>query len=216
MAGVNSKSKYLNPKQIQFSNIKALKPYRFKNLYFEYSKKFILIIICLLFPLFSVYSADSIVIYRMSDKSEPIWNLFKKSFDSKGYNMSIYEKTDNINKHLENLNRINRTNVSLMLAVDLRTDEKTDVFVAVTDAKRGTGRFRTIEEVAGQHTGDSMILAKEIATSFGKNVKELSLFPLLGIDVPGIFIRIECKNEQLNEILNKLHESIQKFIKRGN
>jgi hypothetical protein len=103
-----------------------------------------------------------------------------------------------------------------MLAVDLRTDEKTDVFVAVTDAKRGTGRFRTIEEVAGQHTGNSMILAKEVATSFGKNVKELSLFPLLGIDVPGIFIRIECKNEQLNEILNKLHESIQKFIKRGN
>jgi hypothetical protein len=178
--------------------------------------KLIFILICVLFPFTSAYAGDSIVIYRMDSKDRAIWNLFKKSFDSKGYNVSIYEKTDNIDKHLENLNRINRANASLMLAMDLRTGGKTDVFVAVTDAKKGTGRFLTIEEVAGRHAGDSMMLAKEVATSFGKHVKELSLFPLLGVDMPGVFISIECKNEQVNEIFDKLHEGIQKFMKRGN
>lgn len=177
--------------------------------------KQIFIFICLLFPFFNAYAGDSIVIYRMGGKDQAVWSLFKKSFDRKGYNVSIYEKADNIDRHLETINRINKTNASLMLAMDLRTSEKADVFIAFTDAKKGTGRFLTIEEVTGQHTDNSMILAKEVATSFGKRAKGLSLFPLLGVDMPGIFIKIECTNEQANEMLNKLHEGIQKFMKRG-
>ena len=177
--------------------------------------KYILIIICLLFPFFNAYAGDSIVIYRMGGKDQAIWGLLKKSFDSKGYNVSIYEKADNIDRHLETINRINRTKASLMLAVDLQTSEKADVFVAFTDAKKGTGRFLTIEEVAGQHIDSSMILAKEVAASFGKRAKGISLFPLLGVDMPGIFIKIGCTNEQANEMFNKLNEGIQKFMKRG-
>ena len=102
-----------------------------------------------------------------------------------------------------------------MLAMDLRTSEKADVLIAFADAKKGKGKFLTIEEVTGQHADNSMILAKEVATSFGKRAKGISLFPLLGVDMPGIFIKIECTDEQANEMLNKLHEGIQKFMKRG-
>ncbi|MCX5810088.1 MAG: hypothetical protein NTX36_12080 [Proteobacteria bacterium] len=177
--------------------------------------KYFLIIVCMLFPFFNAYAGDSIVIYRMGGKDQAVWGLLKKSFDSKGYNVSIYEKADNIDRHLETINRINKTNASLVLAMDLQTSEKTDVLIAFADAKKGTGRFLTIEEVTGQHTDNSMILAEEVATSFGRRAKGLSLFPLLGIDMPGIFIKIECTNEQANEMLNKLHEGIQKFMKRG-
>jgi len=188
---------------------------RCMNLRFEYYKKYTLIIVCLLFPLFSVYAADSIIVYRLGDKSEPIWGMFKKSFDSKGYNMSIYEGADNIDIHLEHVNRINKTNASLMLALDLSIKEKEDIFIAYTNTKKGKGRFLTIEEIHGQHIDKSIALAKDIATSFNKNVKEISVFPLLGVDMPGVFIRIACTKELAGETLNKLHEGIQKYIKRG-
>ena len=177
--------------------------------------KHIFITIFLLFTFLNAYAGDNIVIYRMGDRDQPVWSLLKKSFDSKGYNVSIYEKADNIDRHLETINRINRTNASLMLALNLQTNEKADVFIAFTDAKKRTGRFLTIEEVPGRHTDNSMILAKEVAASFGKHEKGISLFPLLGVDMPGIFVKIECTNEQADEMLNKLHEGIQKFMKRG-
>lgn len=185
------------------------------NLLFKYSKMYIFIIICLFFPLIGVHAADSIIVYRMSDKSEPIWSIFKKSFDSKGYNMSIYDRTDNIDIHIEHANRINKTSALLILALDLSIQDKEEVFIAYTNAKKGKGRFLTIEEIHGQHIDKSIALAKDIATSFNKNVKEISVFPLLGVDMPGVFIRIACTKELAGETLNKLHEGIQKYIKRG-
>jgi hypothetical protein len=186
------------------------------NFYFEYLKKFIFIVIYMLLPLFNVYSADNIVIYRMNTKDQATWSIIKKSFDSRGYNVSIYDATENMDRHLENLNRMNRSNALLALAMNFKTSDKPDVLVAAPEGEKGKGRFLTIDEVTANHEENSMILAKEVATSFGKNPKRFAIFPLLGVDMPGIFINIECKNDNINETLNKLHESIQKYLKRGN
>jgi len=102
-----------------------------------------------------------------------------------------------------------------MLALDLSIKEKEDIFIAYTNTKKGKGRFLAIEEIQGQHIDKSISLAKDIAASFNKNVKEISLFPLLGVDMPGVFIRIACTKELAGEAFNKLHEGIQKYIKRG-
>ena len=174
-----------------------------------------IVILFILFPFINAYAKDNIVIYRMDAKDQTVWSAIKKSFDNKGYNVSIYEKTDNMDRHLENLNMINRANALLALVIDLKVSDKSNVFIATSEAEKGKGRFLAIDEVAAHHSENSMKLAKEVATSFGKNSKRFAIFPLLGVDMPGIFINIDCQNDNINEILNKLHESIQKYLKRG-
>ncbi len=189
----------------------------FRSSYLGFSGiKLILFFMCALFPFVNVHAADNIVIFRMNAKDQTTWNTIKKSFDSKGYNVSIYDATENMDRHLESLNRINKSNALLALVMNFKISDKPDVLVAVPEGEKGKGRFLTIDEVTAYHGENSMILAKEVATSFGKNPKRLAIFPLLGVDMPGIFINIECKNDNINETLNKLHESIQKYLKRGN
>lgn len=181
--------------------------------------KVFLILLCVLFPFFYSHAADHIVLYNTGEKDEAAWGTLKKYFDSKGYNVSIYEKASNLEKHLEKVNMMNRTNASLMLALDFRIGEKNDVFVAVTDVKQGSGRIfsriLTIEEIPGQYIELSMEFAKYVASSFGKTVKELPLFPLLGVAMPGIFLRMECTKDKVDEMLNILNDSLQKYFKRS-
>jgi hypothetical protein len=33
--------------------------------------------------------------------------------------------------------------------------------------------------------------------------------------MPGIFLRMECTKEKAGEMLNKLHDSLQKYFRRG-
>ncbi len=175
-----------------------------------------IVVLFILFPFINAYAKDNIVIYRMDAKDQTVWSVIKKSFDTKDYNVSIYDKTENMDRHIENLNRINRSNALLMLAMDFRLSDRTDIFIAVSESEKTSGRLLTLEQVTGHHSNNSTMLAKEIASSFGKNLKKFSVFPLLGVDMPGTFVKIECKNEQMNEMLDKLHGSIQKYLKRGN
>jgi len=97
----------------------------------------------------------------------------------------------------------------------LSTSEKEDIFIAFTSAKKGRGRFLTIEEVTGQHVDKSMILAKDIAAAFNRNAKEIPLFSLLGVNMPGVFVSIACTNERAEDMFIKLHQGVQNFMKRG-
>ena len=178
--------------------------------------KIFIILVCIIFcPFLYSFAGEHIVLYSAGEKDQAAWSLLKKYFDSKGYNVSIYEKTETLEKHLANVKRINRKNALLMLALDFRIAEKNDVFVAVSDAKKGKGKLLTIEEVPAQHIEDSMELAKYIASTFGKTVKGLPLFPLLGVDIPALFLRMECTNEKAGEMLDKLNDCLQKYFKRG-
>jgi hypothetical protein len=177
--------------------------------------KVFIILLCILFPIFYSYADEHIIIYQTGEKDQNSWNLLKKYFDSKGYNVSIYEKPETFEKHLENANKINRTNASLMLAVDFRIGDKDDVFVAVTDSKKGNDKFLTIEEIPAQHIVLSKEFAKCVASYFGKTVKELPLLPLLGIDMPGTFLRMECTKAKTGETLNMLNDCLQKYFMRG-
>ena len=54
-----------------------------------------------------------------------------------------------------------------------------------------------------------------MAEAFGVKVYELPLFPLLGIDMPGLFMEIECPKEHADEILGKITDSMQKYFGKG-
>jgi len=177
--------------------------------------KVLIILLCMLFPLFCSYAAEHIILYNVGIKDQDSWGILKKYFDSKGYNVSIYEKAETFDKHLENVNKINRAKNALLLAIDFSIRDKNDVFVAVADSRKGNGKFLTIEEIPAKHIVRSMELAKCVASSFGKTVKELPLLPLLGIDMPGVFLRMESTKGKTNESLNALNSCLQKYFTRG-
>jgi len=173
------------------------------------------IILLILFPFFMCNGQDRIVIYHSGEKDQTAWNMFRKDFQGKGYKMYIYESTDSLDKHLENVNKINRVNDAIFIALDVATGEKNHVFVAVTEAHKGQGNIMTIEEVPAIHLKASQELANYIALSFNKKVKQMPLFPLLGVDMPGCFLHIEAPQEKLNEMFDILHNAIQKYFRRG-
>jgi hypothetical protein len=177
--------------------------------------KAFLTVLLLIFSLSSAHAGEQIPLYCAGEKDQASWNILKKYFDSKGYNVSIYEKTDNLEKHLENANRINKTGASLMLVMDFRMGDKNDVFAAITNAKKGKGKIPSIEEVPGQYVELSAEVAGCVATPFRKTVKELPLFPLLGVDMPALFLRIECTKEKADEMLNVVNDCLQKYFQRG-
>jgi hypothetical protein len=172
----------------------------------------LLLILCCL----SLSSAgEQLPLYCAGEKDQASWSFLKRYFDSKGYNVTIYEKTDNLEKHLENANRINKTGASLMLVMDFRVGDRNDVFAAVTNAKKGKGRILAIDEIPGQYVDISAEVAGCVATPFRKTVKELPLFPLLGVDMAALFLRIECTKEKADEMLNVVNDCLQKYFQRG-
>jgi len=154
-------------------------------------------------------------LYRIGDKETPEWNQLKRHLNGKGYRVSIYEGTDSLEKHLQNVNRINREKASLLLAMSLALGDTDAVLVAVSDARPGTGRFLAIEEIPAAHEAASKELAVQVAMVFKTQMKRLPLFPLLGVDMPGIFLGVECTKERTTEVFDRLYEGLQKYFARS-
>ncbi len=83
----------------------------------------------------------------------------------------------------------------------------------VGDAQAGN-RFIAIDELPERYAADSRKLAEEVAGSFKVKVKHLPLFPLLGADMPGIYLRIECGQNKVGEMLGLLHGGIRNYLRR--
>ena len=169
----------------------------------------------LLIPLFYSYGGEHIVLYQVGEKDPAPSTMLKRLLAGKGYGVSVFEGTDSIEKHVELANKINKLRAALFLALDFSFTGQENILVAVTDAKKKTGQILAIEDVPAIYAADSRELATLMADAFNKKVIELPLFPLLGIDMPGVFLRIECQKEKVNEVLGKISDSIQKYFARG-
>ena len=177
--------------------------------------KYLFIVLICLFSFSYSYADEQFVIYRMGERDQTAWNMFRKYFSAKGYNMSYYDGADNLEKHIENVNKINRSNGTVFLAIDLVMGGGSSIFVAATNAKRGKGVIPNIDEVPAIHINNSMELATMIAAPFNKKIKRIPLFMLLGVDMPGIFLRLESPKDKMGEMFDRLHEGLQKYVKRG-
>jgi hypothetical protein len=175
----------------------------------------ILVCIFLLMPFLPLHARDNIVFYEMGDRNPALWSGLKTYFTGKGYGVSIYEGADNIEKQIQNANKISKEKAAFFLAIELVPSEKEGIFVAISKTKRGKGSILEIDEVPAAHGIDSEELALSIAAPFGTKIKRLPLFVFLGIDMPGAFLTIDCPRDRTGEIFNKLNEGLQKYLNRS-
>lgn len=179
--------------------------------------KQILLLLCifLLLPFFSVHGRENIIFYQVGERDPALWSGLKRYFSNKGYGVSTYEGANTLEKLIQNANKINKEKAALLLALELVPSEKEDIFVAISNAKKGKGAILEIDEVPATHGTESEDLATFIAAPFTKKVKRLPLFVFLGIDLPQVFLRINCPADQSGITFDKLHNGIQNYLKRG-
>ena len=178
-------------------------------------KAFILVLIFVFVPVFCSHGGEHIVLYRLGVKDPIAWDQLKRYLGAKGYRVSIYDGADNIEKHVEIVNRINKLKAAAFFAMDFSVGETNQAMVAITIAKRGKGNILAIEEIPAVYANESRELASSLASVFDKGIKEFPLFPLLGVDMPGVFLKISYTHEKTLDVFNKLHEGMQRYFKRG-
>ena len=120
----------------------------------------------------------------------------RQYFESKGYGVTIVQGETVIEKHVEKVNRINRGPGSVFLAMEFIPAESSRVMVAESDAKIGEGRILAIDEIPARFARESDRLAADVAAPFNVKVKHLPLFPLLGVSMPGIVVKLEFSEGQ--------------------
>jgi len=179
------------------------------------SRIVLLVLLFLFFPVFCSHGGEHIVLYRLGIKEPVAWDQLRRYLGAKGYKISMYDVPDNIEKHVENVNKINKLKASALFAMDFDAGEKNQIIVAVTTTKKGKGNILAIEEIPALYANESRELATSLASVFNKGVKEFPLFPLQGVDMPSVFLKIGYTPDKTNEVFEKLHEGIQKYFKRG-
>jgi hypothetical protein len=187
--------------------------------------------------------ADSFAAYQVNAKDQQYWSLVRDFFKEKGYDVLFQQGETVLEKHLEKMSKINRSPAKFLLAMEFVPGDDAGVLIAMTDQKgtevktslepsgplvsrtgkdattfgqdtRAGNNFLAIDELPRKYAADSARLADAIAGSFHVEVKHVSLFPLLGADMPGIFLRIECKRDKVGEMLGLLHGGIRNYLRR--
>ncbi|HME46095.1 MAG TPA: hypothetical protein VKF36_23625 [Syntrophorhabdales bacterium] len=190
------------------------------------------------------FAADSFVLYQVGGAKEvQSWSLARDFFKGKGYDVLYQLGETTVEKHLEKMGKINRSPAKFFLALELVSGDDTGVLVVMTDRRGPEGdtspesggplvsrtgkdvttfapdtqagnKFLAVDELQRKYASDSARLADAMAGSFHVKVRHVPLFPLLGADMPGIFLRIECKQDKVGEMLGLLHGGIQNYLRR--
>jgi hypothetical protein len=160
-------------------------------------------------------ASPTIAVYRVGNSGLDSGASAFRAFEAKGFSVILVQGETTIEKHVEKVNIVNRSPAKVFIAFQFVPSEKIRrITVAKTLSKKGNGNFLTIDEVPGKFTDESNKLAYAIADSFAVKVKQMPLFPLLGINMPGIFLRLEAKESDLPDFVSKLSVSIDKFMKK--
>lgn len=173
----------------------------------------------------SCYAEDSLVFYNTGKRDPAAWSVLREYFSSKNYALSFYQGDGVIEHHLEKVNRINAIKPGAFVSIEFLFGEEKQVMVIMTDSgKIGQLNGRTepegrrllwaVEELPVKHEVQSKRLAEFVAAQFQVPVKRMPLFPLVGVDMPGIFISIQCPKEEARSVLTMLHAGLQKYYGR--
>lgn len=158
-------------------------------------------------------ASEHIAFCAIGHKEVADWSLLKGYFEMRGYEVTIYQGADDIQGQIKNADMINKGTASLLIAMDMNQGKEESVFLAVAAFKKGEGRFLQIDEVQARHSDDSYALAELMAKAFKTKVIKLPLFPLLGIDMPGIFLRITYQKDSQEAFFARLEGCIKEYFK---
>jgi len=157
-------------------------------------------------------AGDRIVFYRIGESGREAWTRLTQYFEGKGYGVTVVQGELVIEKHVEKVNRINRGPGGVFLAMELIPDGKSHVMVAESDAKGGEGRFLAIDEIPARFAPESDKLAAHVAAPFNVKVKHLPLFPLLGVNMPGIVVKLEFGEGETADVIAKLSRGVETYF----
>ncbi|MCS7280026.1 MAG: hypothetical protein NZ583_00135 [Desulfobacterota bacterium] len=172
----------------------------------------IIVLLLILFPAIS-YS-QTIYFYVVSPMEEEIRRDLIRTLKKSGIEFSFYQGKRDLEEHLRLISEINEKRKGVFCAIDLRKKEVSSILVAVSNARKQDGRFLRIHEIPAIHIGLSLKIAEHVASSYGKNVIRLPLFPLLGVDMPGLFFRFYGPELKAAHVLNPLIEAVKKYSPR--
>ncbi|MGD0229931.1 MAG: hypothetical protein ABSC19_06160 [Syntrophorhabdales bacterium] len=158
---------------------------------------------------------DSIVFYRIGESGQEAWAVLKQRLEEGGLAFVIVQGETVIEKHVEKVNRINRGPWKVFCGLELIPGQKSRVMVAESDAGKSEGRFVPIDRIPARFAGESDRLAADVAAQFNVKVKHLPLFPLLGVTMPGIVVKLEFKEGETEDVMAKLLSGVEKYFSEG-
>jgi len=181
---------------------------------------FALVCVAVLFTLLlssvpAIAAGPAICLYRVGNRGQDGVFLIKNYLEDRGYQVSIYQGEETIEAHIQKANLINRSGATVFLAIEIRTGAEHAIVVARTEAHQGNGHFLTVDEIPGRFLEESQTLADAVASGFGVKAKRMPLFPLLGITMPGIFLRIRGPETDLAAVAKNLHMGLEKYFRKG-
>jgi len=160
-------------------------------------------------------ATEHIVLYRAGATDDAMWKDFRKYLAGKGFTMGVHDAPVSMEKQIETANRVNKEKALFMLAVELVSSDRTDAFIAVSNARKGKGLILNVDEVPGSHADRSGELASFIAAAFQRKVRAIPLFMFLGMDMPCVFVRLEMEKTRPADAFGRLHEGLLNYMKRG-
>jgi hypothetical protein len=175
----------------------------------------------------SCYAEDNLVFYNAGKRDPAAWGLLKEYFSSKNYALSFYQGDGSLEHHLDRVNRINVIKSGVFVGIEFTFGDQRRAMVATAEFgkdreaaqnKESEDRKRllwAVEELPAKHEAESQRLAELVAVPFQVKVKRMPLFPLLGVDMPGLFVSIQCKKEDARSLLTMLDGALQKYFKKG-
>jgi hypothetical protein len=160
-------------------------------------------------------AGPTIALYKVGDHGQDVVASISRALEAKGYPVILVQGEMTVEKHIEKANILNRSLAKLLIAFQfIPSDKSRRVTVVKTLSKKGEGNFLTIDEVPGKFADESNRFAYAVADSFTVKVKQMPLFPLLGVNMPGFFLRLEGKETDLGDFTSRLCSGLEIFIKK--
>ncbi len=178
-------------------------------------KRFFSLSLILFFLHTHVFAAENIVFYMIGEQKASDINMIKRYFEKKKFKVNMFNLAGQMEKHLDNINKINSLKASMLIALNLQMADNEGCFIAIYSPSIKPGIFKAIEEAPGFHGAESKALAGAIASSFNIRVKEMPLLPLIGVDMPSVFMNIQTNKDRINIAFDKLYSGIENYLKRG-
>lgn len=173
----------------------------------------------------SCYAEDNLVFYNTGKRDPAAWGELKEYFSSRSYAVSFYQGDGAMERHLEKAARINAIRSAVFVGMEFTFGEEKHVMVVMAPDGGGTTGMRTeldgrrrvlwgVDELSAKHEAQSKRLAELVAAQFQVAVKKMPLFPLVGVDMPGIFVSIQCNKEEAGSLLTMLDAALKKYYRR--
>ena len=155
---------------------------------------------------------ETIFLYLVSIPDDQIWQVFLKSLRKEGLDPVPQKGTRELEDHLRIVSNINSGKKGLFVAIDIKREKNTKILVGVFAPKKPEGKIKSIEEIPYAYYDTSYKIAESIAMAYGKKVLKAPFFPLLGVDMPALYIKLRFKEGDIGPFVSVMKDGIKRYL----